>query len=313
MARIVAVSVLRALVVFVIVTFLTFALVYGDGPGTARAVLGFQAQPAEVQAEVVKLGLDRPLLTQYGDWLSGFVRGDMGTSFFSNQPVTSTLQTRVPVTLSLVLITVVLTVVLSVVLGITAAVRGGWQDRAIQIVSVGGAAIPSFIVAIALVFALAIGLRVFPATGYVPLSEDPWGWLTSLTLPVIALLVGSVANAAAQFRGAVRDVLEQDFVRTLRARGMPERQVVYRHVLRNAAGPGLTVLSLQTIAMIGGVVIIEQVFALPGIGALATAAALQGDIPVVMGCVAVVVVFVSIINLVGDLSTAALNPKTRQT
>jgi peptide/nickel transport system permease protein len=166
-------------------------------------------------------------------------------------------------------------------------------------------------VAIGLVFAFAIAIRAFPATGYISPDQSVTDWAASITLPVLAILVGSVASAAAQFRSAVKDVLERDFVRTLRARGMSERAIIYRHVLRNAGGPGLTVLSLQTIALLGGVVIIEQVFALPGMGVLATGSATQGDIPVVMGCVTVTVLLVAIVNLITDLLTAALNPKAR--
>jgi peptide/nickel transport system permease protein len=137
------------------------------------------------------------------------------------------------------------------------------------------------------------------------------GWLSSITLPVLALLVGSVASAAAQFRGAVLDTLSRDFVRTLRASGISERWVIFRHVLRNAGGPGLTVLSLQTLGLLGGAIFIEQVFALPGLGQLSVTSAQQGDVPLVMGSVLVIIVFVLVVNLLGDLANAALNPKAR--
>jgi peptide/nickel transport system permease protein len=311
MIRIIATSVLRAVAVFLVVTFATFAMLYANPTAIARNVLGVKATDAAVRAEAVRLGLDRPLLDQYRHWLTGLFHGDLGQSFFSGQPVAEALGIRVPVTLALMLLTLFCTVVLSVLIGVAAAVHGGRLDRLLQLLAVLGAAVPSFIVAIGLVFAFAIAIRVFPATGYVSPDRSLGGWASSITLPVLAILVGSVASAAAQFRGAVKDVLERDFVRTLRARGMPERAVVYRHVLRNAAGPGLTVLSLGTIALLGGVVIIEQVFALPGIGVLATETATQGDIPMVMGCVTVAVVLVSVVNLVTDLLTAALNPKAR--
>jgi peptide/nickel transport system permease protein len=178
-------------------------------------------------------------------------------------------------------------------------------------VSVVGAAIPSFIVAIALVFTFAINWRALPATGYVSPDQSPSGWLGSVTLPVIALLIGAVAGAAAQFRTAVLDTAGKDYVRTLRARGIPERAVVWRHVLRNSAGPGMIALSLTMIALLGGTVFIEQVFALPGMGQLAVSSATISDVPMVMGTVLVTVLIVLIVNFLADLATYLLNPKAR--
>jgi peptide/nickel transport system permease protein len=289
----------------------TFAIVYAKPDAIARNVVGVSASNAAVRDEVVKLGLDQPLLEQYQHWLAGLFQGDLGQSFFTGQPVLSTLEIRFPVTLALMLLSLTLTIVLSVWIGVTSAVRGGWPDRLLQILSVIGGAVPSFIVAIGLVFAFAVALPLFPATGYVSPDVGLGDWAASVTLPVVAILVGSLASAAAQFRSAVKDVLERDFVRTLRARGMSERAIIYRHVLRNAGGPGLTVLSLMTIGLLGGVVIIEQVFALPGMGVLVTDAASRSDVPVVMGCVAVTVLLVSVVNLLTDLLTTALNPKAR--
>ena len=302
---------LRSLAVFVVVTFVTFSLMYGNGPGIAHAVLGLNATPEAVQAEVVKLGLDRPLVVQYWDWLTGVFRGDLGSSFYTSESVAGALSNRVPVTLALVFLTLLLTAVLSVILGVTAAVRGGWVDRVLQFISVLGTAVPAFIVAIALVFAFAIHWRAFPATGYVSPNVSASGWLASLTLPVLALLIGAVAGAAAQFRTAVLDQLGRDYVRTLRARGIPEREVIFRNVLRNSAPPGLTVLSLTVFGLLGGAVFIEQVFALPGMGQMANMAAQISDVPLVMGTVLVAVVIVLIVNFVGDLAITLLNPKAR--
>jgi peptide/nickel transport system permease protein len=199
-----------------------------------------------------------------------------------------------------------------VILGVTAAVRGGWIDRAVQVVSVLGTAVPAFIVAIALVFVLAIRWRVFPATGYVSPDVSVAGWAASLVLPVTALLIGSVAGAAQQFRTSVLDTLNRDYVRTLRARGISEREIIFRNVLRNSAAPGLTVLSLTMLGLLGGAVFIEQVFALPGMGQLANASAQINDVPVVMGTVLVVIVIVLVVNLLGDLGITLLNPKARK-
>lgn len=304
-------NLVRSLAVLLVVTFATFTLMFGNGEGIARAVLGLNARPEDVQREVVTLGLDRPLLVQYWHWLRDAVAGNLGESFYTGQSVTDALSSRVPVTLALVIITLLLTILLSVLLGVTAAVKGGWVDRLLQFVTVLGTAIPSFIIAIVLVFTFAIAWRVLPATGYVTPEISVSGWAKSVTLPVLALLVGAVASAAAQFRTAVLDTLGLDYIRTLRARGISERHVIFRHVLRNSAGPGLTVLSLTTLGLLGGAVFIEQVFALPGMGQLANQAAQVNDVPMVMGTVLVTIVIVLVVNFLGDLATTVLNPKAR--
>lgn len=302
---------LRSIATFLVVTFVTFALMYSDAAGIARGTLGMQATPEDVQAQLIRLGLDRPLLVQYGEWLGGVFTGDLGRSFYTSESVVGALSNRVPVTLVLVVITLLLTVVISVFLGVTAAVRGGWIDRIVQFLSVLGTAIPAFVVAIALMFTFAIFFRLLPATGYIRPEESVELWAKSLVLPVVALLIGSVASAAQQFRTAVLDTLSRDYVRTLRTRGITEREVIFRNVLRNSAAPGLTVLSLQTFNLLGGAVFIETVFALGGMGKLATDSAQIQDVPMVMGTVLVTIVIVLIVNFAGDVLIAVLNPKAR--
>lgn len=300
-----------ALLLTVAVTFATFLLVFSDGTAIARATLGETATQEAVDDKAVQLGLDQPVLLQYWNWVQGVLHGSLGTSYFTGESVTSMLLTRLPVTLSLTVIVILLTAVISALVGTLAAVRGGWLDRALQLLAVGGAAVPAFIVAIFLVLTVAVQWKLLPATGYVSLAEDPTAWVRSLTLPVLAILVGSVGGAAQQFRGAVSEVLQQDFVRTLRSRGIGELPIIARHVLRSAAAPGLTILGLQTIGMLGGVVLIEQVFALPGIGDLAVEMTLRSDIPVVMGCVVFTVLVVVTVNYIADVLGAWLNPKVR--
>jgi peptide/nickel transport system permease protein len=300
-----------ALLLVVVVTCATFLLIFSDGTTIARATLGESATQEAVEAKAVQLGLDQPVVAQYVDWVQGVLHGSLGNSYFTGEPVTAMLLTRLPVTLSLTVIVVLLTALVSVLVGTLAAVRGGWLDRALQLLAVAGAAVPGFIVAIILVLTVAVGWGVLPATGYVPLTTDPGGWARSLVLPVLAILVGSVGGAAQQFRGAISDVLQQDFVRTLRSRGIGELPIVARHVLRGAAAPGLTILSLQTIGMLGGVVLIEQVFALPGVGDLALETTMRSDVPVVMGCVVFTVLVVVVVNLVADVVGAWINPKVR--
>jgi peptide/nickel transport system permease protein len=294
-------------------TALTYSLIFANSDGIARQILGQNATEEQVAARAAELGLDQALLVQYGQWLGDLFTGDLGRSYYSGEPVTSMLSTRVPVTLSLVLISVVLMVVLSVAIGVAAAVKGGWVDRSLQVLGVLGTAVPNFVVAIILIFAFAIALTIFPATGYVSPEDSIGGWATALVLPITAVLITSVAGAAQQFRGAMIDAMGQDFVRTLRSRGIPERQVIFRHALRNAAIPGLTTISLQTIGLMGAVVLIERIFALPGIAAQLAGSSVQRDIPVVMGGVLFSIVVVVVVNIALDLVSGWVNPKARLT
>ncbi|KQW08171.1 ABC transporter permease [Leifsonia sp. Root4] len=311
MLRILPIHLVRAVGVLLIVSLLTFCMMYTDGIGIARAVLGVTASDEQVAAKAAELGLDRPLIVQYLDWLWGAVQGDLGSSFLTGQPVTDAMSSRVPVTLSLIIGTIVLTAIISVVLGVTAALYGGWVDRLVQFISVLGAAVPGFIVAIGLIFAFAIAIPLYPATGYIRATDSVQGWIWSLTLPITALLIGTIANAASQFRGSVLDTLSQDYVRTLRSRGISERALLFRHVLRNAAGPGLIVLSLTTLGLLGGALFIEAVFALPGVGQLANLSAQAGDVPMVMGTVIFAMILILVVNFLADLFVGLLNPKSR--
>jgi len=296
--------------VFVIAT-LTFLLSYGSAADVARNILGENASADQVVAKNAELGLDRPLLAQYFSWLAHALRGDFGVSWFSNESVTQMIANRFPVTLSMVVLAIVVTAIISLSFGVVAAVRGGWVDHVLQFVSVAGFAIPNFWLALMLVILFALTLTVLPATGYVPLEDGPVAWATSLVLPVTSLVVGGVASAAQQIRGAFIDVLDLDYVRTLQARGLGRRSVLLRHVLRNAAPSALIVLSLQFIAQLGGAVVIEKIFALPGLGTLTVNSAIQGDTPALMGVVVVLVVVVVIVNLLIDLVGGWINPKVR--
>jgi len=299
-------------VLVLVVTALTFFLVYAGGNDIAFRILGDGATPEAAAELAQRLGLDRPVPVQYWDWLTGAVSGDFGQSFFGPEQVGATLAIRIPVTLSLVAVSIVLTAVLGIVLGVSSARRGGTLDRATQVVSVVGFALPSYWIALVLVLTVALPFpRLFPATGYVAPDVSTTGWVLSIALPSIALTIGGVATIAQQVRGSMVDTLRLDYIRTLRSRGIPERAIVYRHALRNSAGPALTVLSLQFIGMLGGAIIIERVFALPGIGTLAATASLRGDIPVVMGVVAFAVFVVVVVNLLADITQGLLNPKVR--
>ncbi|WP_156761209.1 ABC transporter permease [Microbacterium karelineae] len=298
-------------VMLAVISVVAFTLLFLGGGDIARRILGQNADAETVAAKAVELGLDRPLIAQLGDWFARALTGDLGRSWFSSQFVTVSMETRLPVTLSIVIGSTVIAAILAILLGVVAARRGGWIDGAVQFLAVVGFAIPGFLIALVLVLVFAIELGWFRATGYVAIGDSVSGWLASVTLPVIALAVGAIATIAQQVRGSVLDGLNRDYVRTLRSRGLPGSRVVYKHVLRNAAAPALAVLAVQFIGMLGGAVIVEQVFALPGIGQLAVQATNQGDIPVVMAIVVVTAIIVVIVNLAIDLAQAALNPKVR--
>jgi peptide/nickel transport system permease protein len=293
------------------ISALAFFLLYLGSGNIARKILGEGATPQAVAQENRRLGLDQSLPAQFGHWAAGALRGNFGVSWFSGQPVMQAITSRLAVTLSLVICAVLLAAVLSVILGVLAATRRGSVDRVTQLLSLLGHAIPGFLIAVFLVLVFALNLHWFKPTGYVPYTTSLAGWASTVTLPVIALCLGSVAGVTQQIRGGIIDALRDDYVRTLRSRGLSERRIVLKHVLRNTAGPALAILAVQFVGLLGGVVIIEQVFAIPGLGQVAVQAATQGDIPLVMGLVVAVAIIVIIFNLLVDLAQGWLNPKVR--
>lgn len=299
------------LVLIACASFIVFALMLANSENVARNILGDEASLEQLAAKKIELGLNNPLLLQYGQWLLNAVQGNLGNSWFNAESVGYLLINRVPVTLSIAVGTVIASTLVSLIMGVAAAVYRGWLDRVIQIVSVVGLVFPGFWLALVLVTKLSIEWNLIPATGYVAFGESPFGWMQSLLLPVFSLAIGAVAGLSQQVRSATIAVLEMDFVRTLRSRGLSETSVLFRHVLRNAAPPTLTVLSLNFIGLMSGAVMIEQVFALPGLGSIAVEATGVGDIPIVVGAVVISVVIVVIVNLVIDLINGWLNPKVR--
>jgi len=295
----------------VTISVLAFFLLHLGAHDIARRLVGHTAPQEIVDRKAHELGLDRPVIVQFLDWAGGALTGDLGTSWTSGQPVADALASRLPVTLSLTIGAVALTAVFGVLLGVLSASRRGWLDRTTQIVSALVSSVPGFLVALVLVLVFALGLHWFPATGYIPAQTSITGWLSTITLPVIALAVGTTAGVALQVRGSMIDALRLDYVRTLRARGLSDRRVMYTHVLRNAGGPALSLLGIQFIVMLGGAVVIEQVFSLPGVGQTAVSATLQGDIPLIMGVIVVTALIVLAINLLIDLIQGWLNPKVR--
>jgi len=282
------------------ISAIAFTLLYLSSDGIARAILGEQASEEQVAAKTAELGLDRPLIVRYFEWLGGALTGDLGRSYFTPQDVIDALLQRLPVTLMLVVTVTIISAVIAFALGVAAAVYRGWLDRLVQVLSVVGYAVPGFLLALFLVLLFAIHLQWFPATGP-----------GSLGLAIAAISIGAIASVAQQVRGAMIDVLRADYVRTLRSRGLGELEIVFKHALRNASGTGVTVLGLQFVGLLGAAIIVEQIFALAGLGTVAITYTTRGDIPVVMGLIIVTSLIVATVNLAVDIIVGVLNPKAR--
>lgn len=299
------------LVLIFVVTTMTFFLAYTQTGEVARGLLGQAVGPEAIAAKNHELGLDQPVVRQYWSWLTSALHGDLGTSYSTHQAIGDALAIRLPVTLSMVLVAITITAIFSVLIGVGSALRGGWLDRLLQTLTMVGYILPSFLLGIALVILFALTLKLLPATGFVAFSVSPTGWLASIILPAVTLAIGSIAGVAAQVHGSMLEELSKDYVRTLRSRGISDALIVWRHCLRNAAGPALTVLSLNFINLFGGALIIEQIFALSGFGAYSFQSTTQSDLPAVVGVVAVTVIIVVVVNLIIDIVGGQLNPKAR--
>jgi len=294
-----------------VVTLLTF-LLNSLAPGDlAATILGADGTREQYLALRTELGLDKPLLLQYLGWLGHAVRGDLGVSFFTKESVTGLLNARLGVSVAIMVGVLVVCLSVGLLLGVASALRGGWVGRAIDTLSLLGLIFPSFWLGLVLISVFAVTLRWLPATGYTMFSESPLDWLLSLVLPVVSVSMYSITSIAKQTRDAMNDVMGRDFIRALRACGLPERRVIWQHALRNAALPVVTVLGLVMIAAISGTVFVERVFVLPGLGSLAVSAATNKDILLLQGVTLYFTLMTIAINLLVDLSYGWLNPKVR--
>jgi len=312
MWRLVGQRLLALVPLLFIVTLLTFSiadLLPGD---PAEIIVGDDASQEQVDLVRERLGLDDPWLQRYFDWMGGVVRGDLGTSYYNSTEVSEVVRQRLPVTLSLTFGAVAIAATIGIASGVISARRAGtWVDRGAAAGAAVGQAIPNFWFALLLVSGFAVQLRWFPATGYTPLTESVTGWLHSIALPSIALGTSGAAVIARQTRGALVDVLQKDYIQAAIAQGLPTRRVVVGHALRNALIPVVTVLGFQITILLGGAIIVEQVFAMNGLGSLAVTAVRRSDVPMVQGLVIVSVVVVVLVQLATDLLYAFLQPKAR--
>ncbi|RPH43100.1 MAG: ABC transporter permease [Burkholderiales bacterium] len=303
---------LATIPVLLIVSVLVFLLLRLT-PGDPAAILaGDQATTEQIAQIRENLGLNRSIPAQYLIWLGHMLQGDLGQSFYYKTEVVTLIGQRIEPTLSLALITIVVAVLVSVPLGVLAAWRhGGWLDRGLMAFSVLGFSIPVFVLAYLLIWLLSMRLGWLPVQGYVRLSNGVGPWLYQLLLPSITLSVIYIALIARVTRAAVLETLGEDYIRTARAKGLPEAKVLLRHALANAAVPIITVIGIGIALLIGGVVVTESVYAIPGLGRLTVDAVLARDFPTIQGIILFFSFVYVLVNLLVDLSYVFFDPRIR--
>jgi peptide/nickel transport system permease protein len=310
-ARMAARRLLMGIPLIFLVSVLSFVLVSLTPGDAARDILGSQATEESYRQLREALGLNLPVYEQYWNWVRAALSGGLGTSLFSGVPVIESITSRLPVTVSLMLGALLVSLLVGVSLGVLSAAKGGAVGRVVDAFALVGFSLPSFWVGGLLIVAFAVQLQWLPATGYVPLEVSPGEWLRALVLPVLALSLGGIASVAKQTREAMLDALSSEYVRMARANGVSWASLLLRHALKNASIRVVTVLGVQAVNLLGGAVVIESVFALPGIGSLAVQATARHDLPVIQGIVVYVTVLVVFINLLVDVAYSWLNPKVK--
>ena len=304
--------VLATIPVMAIIALFVFSLLY-IAPGDPAAIIaGDQATPEQIAQIRANLGLERPFLVRFGEWAWQILRGDLGISIFTSLPVTQLIAQRIQPTLSLMLVTLIFSVSVAVPLGVIAAWKAGSLiDRVIMAFAVVGFSVPVFVVGYVLAYVFALELDWLPVQGYTPLSEGVWPWLQNLILPAISLGLIYIALIARITRATMLEVLSQDYIKTARAKGLGQRAVLFLHALKNAAVPIVTVIGLGIALLIGGAVVTESVFVIPGLGRLTVDAILRRDYPVIQGIVLLFSFTYVLVNLGVDLVYTLVDPRIR--
>ena len=304
--------ILATIPVMAVVGLFVFSLLYLSPGDPAAIIAGDQATPADIERIRASLGLDRPFLVRFGEWAWRILHGDLGISIFTNLPVTTMIAQRVEPTVSLMLVTLVFAIVVAVPLGVVAAWKAGSLiDRLVMGVAVTGFSVPVFVVGYVLAYIFALELNWLPVQGYTPLSQGLWPWFSNLILPAVTLGLVYIALIARVTRATMLDVLSQDYVRTARAKGLAQRKILFVHALKNAAVPIVTVIGIGIALLIGGAVVTETVFAIPGLGRLTVDAILRRDYPVIQGVVLLFSFTYVLVNLAIDLFYTILDPRIR--
>lgn len=304
--------ILATIPVMLVVALTVFSLLFLAPGDPATMIAGDQASAADIERIRQSLGLDQSFLVQFGTWLWRLVHFDLGNSVFTGQPVTALMAERVGPTVSVMLLTLVLSISIAVPLGVVAAWKSGsWIDRAIMSISVVGFSVPLFVVGYVLAWTFALKLQWLPPQGYTPISEGVWPWLQRLILPAITLGFVYIVLIARITRASMLEVLQQDYVRTARAKGLGPRTILFLHALKNGAVPVITVIGIGFAALIGGTVVTETVFTIPGMGRLTVDAILRRDYPVIQGLVLVFSFVYVLVNLAVDLIYTLVDPRIR--
>lgn len=304
--------ILTTIPVMLVVAFFVFSLLY-IAPGDPAAIIaGDQATPADVERIRASLGLNQPFLVRFGEWLWQILHGNLGTSIFTNLPVAHMIAQRIEPTLSLMVLTVIFSIVIAIPLGVVAAWKhGSWIDRAVMLTAVFGFSTPVFVVGYLLAYVFALQLDWLPVQGFTSISNGLWPFLRTLILPTIALGLIYVALLARITRATMLDVLNQDYVRTAKAKGVGQHAILFVHALKNAAVPIITIIGNGVALLIGGAVVTESVFAIPGLGRLTVDAILRRDYPVIQGVVLLFSATYVVVNLIVDLLYTVFDPRIR--
>lgn len=312
MLRFITRRLLISMPVLGLVSLMSFAVIWLVPGDPAAMFLDPGATPQQLAEVRHRLGLDAPFYQQVIGWYERILHGDLGQSILLNRSVTAAIIERLPVTLSLTALALAFATLLGIVAGLLAAMRHrSWTDQSIMVLALLGLSVPEFWLGLMLIFGFAVDLRWFPAGGYVPLGESFSGWWHSMAMPAFTLAAVQVGFIARMTRSAMLEVLHQDFIRTADSKGLPWSVVVTRHGLPNALVPILTVLGIVTGSLLGGAVVIEQVFSLPGVGRLVIGAVLSRDFPVIQGTLLFVAVIYLVVNLVVDILYAVADPRVR--
>jgi peptide/nickel transport system permease protein len=312
MGRFIIRRLLASIPVLFLVSLITFGLLWLV-PGDPASIFLDASATAEALDRVRReLGLDRPFLVRMGEWYIRLLQGDLGTSLLLNRSVTEAILERLPITLSLTAMAFVVSVLLGVTAGVMAAVRHGRAaDQSLMSLALLGLSIPEFWLGLVLVWLVAVLVPIFPAGDYVAFAKDPLQWARHLALPTFTLACIQMGFVARMTRSSMLEVLGQDFVRTARAKGLPEPYVVLRHGLVNAMVPIVTVMGIMVGALLGGAVVTEQVFSIPGLGRLIIGAVLSRDFPVIQGGLLFLALIYLSVNLAVDLLYAVIDPRVR--
>jgi peptide/nickel transport system permease protein len=303
---------LRASPVLFIVSLISFGLMRLIPGDPAASIAGPSATPAQIDQLRRDLGLDEPLLMQLLHYYQGLLQGDFGKSLLLGKGVLAATLERLPVTIGLSLYALVLTLLIGVTSGIIAALRQNtWVDQVAMMIAMLGISIPNFFLGLLMIIFFAVQLGWLPSGGYVPFSQDPLGWLRSTTMPAISLALLQAGLLARITRSGMLEVLRQDYVRTARAKGLPERQVILKHALANALIPIVTVVGIIISLLLSGAVVTEALFSLPGMGQLLTQAVLSRDYPMVQGGLLLVTTFLVVVNILVDILYALIDPRVR--